>query len=465
MLFFVKTGRGLVVMEKEAGAILRPSVIADMSLSAPTLEQLSTMTGDALTAFPKQVGLRVTNALCKGKDGLAQFLHSHWQVYADRAMEVTTIRALSEFAKGKIFFVENTFGFSAITVKSGMIMSLGFLNAYNNAVMERAVLEQATMQEMKNMITDTFEKDAKEKKKKDLMDRIEVLFQQKRHESDQMFRNVLCSDSEDDSSDSDSSNFPDDMFPVGYLEDPSDFGDDTDGFISVKVRDNHQLVRLMVRNVPIEATVAELKDMIVDTAVKTKGVVLRDTIRPDDFVLRCEGIKMDEEDKICDFTDEGALLEVVMGVKLRGGAPKTIKSHLKKNIKTTTSDGGIFAGLHQACMLASSSSSYDFKGGLKELSPSELLAMKDELKPSRVKNDIKIDRMVEHLRFFKTLNQASERIVTAMQTMKELATADIAQKYATDDGDIVDVLRELIVSVIAEKAEGVTSAPSAMMEG
>ena len=172
------------------------------------------------------------------------------------------------------------------------------------------------------------------------------------------------------------------------------------------------------------------------------GLVVRDTIKPDDFVLRCAGIKMDNEGKICDFTDEGALLEVVMGVKLRGGAPKTIKSHLRKAIKTTAttaSDGNIFAGLHEACMLASSSASYDFQGGLKELSPSELLAMKDELKPSRVKNDLKIDRMVEHLRFFKTLNQASERIATAMQTVKELATADIAQKHATDDGDCVDV--------------------------
>ena len=115
-------------------------------------------------------------------------------------------------------------------------------------------------------------------------------------------------------------------------------------------------------------------------------------------------------------------------------------------------------------MLASSSASYDFKGGLKELSPSEFLAIKDELKPSRVKNDLKIDCMVEHLRL-KTLNQASETIATAMQGMKELATADIAHKYATDNSDIVDVLRELIVPVIAEKAEGATSAPSAMAEG
>ena len=168
------------------------------------------------------------------------------------------------------------------------------------------------------------------------MDRIEVLFQQTPDKSEQELRKAFCSDSEEDdnSSDSDSSDFPHEMFPVGYLEDPSDFGDDTEGFISVKVRDNHQLVRLMVRNVSIEYTIAVLKDMIVDTAVKTNGLVIRDTIKPGDFVLRCDGTKMDNEDKICDFKDEGALLEVVMGVNLRG-APKTIKSHPKKAIKTT----------------------------------------------------------------------------------------------------------------------------------
>ena len=101
MLLFVKTTRGLVVMEKEVGATLHPSVIADMALSAPTIEQLSTMSGDALSAFPKQVGIKVANALCKGKDRLVQFLQSRWQVYAERAMEVTTIAALSELAKGK----------------------------------------------------------------------------------------------------------------------------------------------------------------------------------------------------------------------------------------------------------------------------------------------------------------------------------------------------------------------------
>ncbi|CAE7429712.1 unnamed protein product [Symbiodinium necroappetens] len=50
--------------------------------------------------------------------------------------------------KGKPFFNENTFGYSAITVKSGMIMALGFLQTYNNAVLERATLEPATFQEV-----------------------------------------------------------------------------------------------------------------------------------------------------------------------------------------------------------------------------------------------------------------------------------------------------------------------------
>ena len=153
-----------------------------------------------------------------------------------------------------------------------MIMTLGFLQTYNNTVMERATLEQATttIQEIKNTITGTFMKDGSEKKKKDFMDRIEVLFQQKRDELEQELRNASCSDSEedDDSSLSDSSDFPDNMFPVGYLEDPSDFGDDTEGFISEKVRDNHQLVRFMIRNVLVESAVAELKNMIVDTAVE-----------------------------------------------------------------------------------------------------------------------------------------------------------------------------------------------------
>ncbi|CAE6923080.1 unnamed protein product [Symbiodinium sp. KB8] len=86
----------------------------DMALSAPRLEQLSTMAG---------------------KGSLPEFLlHKNWQVYAD--------------VKGKPLKNENTFGYSAITVKSGMIMALGFLQTYNNAVLERATLEQATFQEV-----------------------------------------------------------------------------------------------------------------------------------------------------------------------------------------------------------------------------------------------------------------------------------------------------------------------------
>ena len=55
---------------------------------------------------------------------------------------------MSQDVKGKPLKNENTFGYSAITVKSGMIMALGFLQTYNNAVLERATLEQATFQEV-----------------------------------------------------------------------------------------------------------------------------------------------------------------------------------------------------------------------------------------------------------------------------------------------------------------------------
>ena len=160
-----------------------------------------------------------------------------------------------------------------------------------------------------------------------------------------------------------------------YLDDPSGFDVVVeDGFISVKVRDNHQLVRLMVRDVPSESAVAVLKDMIVATAARAKGLVIRDTIQPSDFLLRCGGMKMDDEDQLCDSTDKGALLEVAMCVKLRGGGVKrTIKGYLKKATATTTSEGNIFAGLHQACVMASTSNTYDFKGGLNELTPSQLL--------------------------------------------------------------------------------------------
>ena len=136
-------------------------------------------------------------------------------------------------------------------------------------------------------------------------------------------------ESEEDEASEDDADSLSNYLPQSYLDDPSDFCSDSEGeeLIKVFVKDNHGQVRLEIKDVNTDITTAELKKMIV---VKAQNM-FPSTLTTDTFFLCVDTHRiLHDGDFISEFIEGDKVFYVTMKLKLKGGAVRTIKTHLKQ---------------------------------------------------------------------------------------------------------------------------------------
>ena len=139
--------------------------------------------------------------------------------------------------------------------------------------------------------------------------------------------------------------------PLSYLNDPSDFSSDESNHGELE---EHQTVWLQVdefkgrnlfllRNVSTSTTTEEIKVKILrEIARRASGSSDKPTLTIQDFVLQCGCVKMEDDDEISTFLEEGQeKLRVVLLLVLRGGGvqrggPKRTKKLQQTKAKLDT---------------------------------------------------------------------------------------------------------------------------------
>ena len=139
--------------------------------------------------------------------------------------------------------------------------------------------------------------------------------------------------------------------------------------------------------------------------------------------------------------------------KLKGGGAKTIKAFLKKKkVLVSQTDSQLFANAFQACSTISSATTFDIKGAMNDLTVPGLQAFKDDMKPSRSKNDAKITKICEHLRVYKLLTDTQLKIEASLDAFKDLIATNIGEHFLDDNGSIMfEDLRDIATTVMAKR--------------
>lgn len=142
--------------------------------------------------------------------------------------------------------------------------------------------------------------------------------------------------------------------------------------------------------------------------------------------------------------------------RVRGGMPKVIKTIVKSKAveKVAAADEHIFSNAFKTAANISSSSSFDIGTALATMNVDSLSSLKEFLshRVGNTPNHRMMQRVYEHMDFYKNLTVAQEKLNSTMQHFKDLVQADIDENFTDDGGKVeMDKMKEMVSNLLAVK--------------
>eukprot|EP00435_Cladocopium_sp_Y103_P042985 s1427_g12.t1 len=446
----------------------------------PTHHILKGMTKSEMTKMARMCHTRLKHAGSNGKDNVAIYLSEIWDTMVER-LTTRGILEAPDTDKKKLMFVVNDNGMVPYMVSAGMVLSTAFLNSLVPVpTLSEDMAKSLTVEELKALLTRWGQNPTSKTKPRlvqDVCAHFAITQAQNNvappalaNETDESDKG--SSDEETSGSDTETEKGEATETEEGNATDTkegktaeTEEGDNfkvpiadykdieyinkakADTQILQLVLEQKQGKKLFIYNFKKSETFLD----VANAFQKHTGYNIENA---EDITFRGGGSFIEPYESITSVrTSQDVLIHI--SARLRGGAKKVAKGHLKKRseVKTTANDELVFKRAYEASLLSNTSTTFDLKNALKGMEAEPIKKMKDELKTvSRSHSMAKIEKMTEHLPHFVAMKTAYEKLETAMTAMKELVSAHIDEAYTDDNGKVdFGELGELLASTIALK--------------
>ena len=473
MLFLVKCANDMVCITCRDGDVVNFDEIG-ADTRPPSRPELMNLSNDQLMAMSQRCYTKIKNAKNGGKESLVNYVLEIWTIMSKRLSEKNHPLPVPDAGKGKLVFISNDFGVSPLMATYGKVFMLEELRSMRNIVLTADMLSSLNMEDLKQSLRDR-EIVSKGKNKSALIEQFLENYRKLQAEPPALSAEEV---EESESSGNESSAKEDfDDAPVASLGDvsiPVPAHDDTNAWKSVffnamlkgfaegqekgdkpicfnEPREKSKVLNLVV--VGIKQNVKFIYNYVDGETYGDLAVALSKSLLGlgGGMAFKLGESYLDAWDTISSTCDE--LHNTVYVIpKLKGGA-KTMKHFLKKKkVFVSQADGQLFSSAYQACSTISSATTFELKKAMDDLSVSELHSFKDDMKPTRSKNDAKITKICEHIHTYKLLAETQLKIEASMDAFKELMASHIGENFVDEAGAIqYEELRDLATTVMAKK--------------
>ena len=472
MLFLVKCTDGVVCITCRDGDIVSFDDIG-ADTRAPSKPELMNLSIDQLMAMAGRCYTKITNARSGGKESLVNYLLEIWDTMMGRLAEKNRPQLAADAGKEKLVFISNDFGVSPLMATYGKVFMLEELRVMRNIRLTADMLLSLGVEELKGAMTERGIV-PKGRNKTALAEQFLENYPQPQAVAPALVAEEI--EESDSSSDESSLEDLDDAPPTssGDVPIPVPAHDDDDAWKGVffnammngfsedqekddkpiqfnEPREKSKVLNLVV--VGIKKNAKFIYNYVDGETYGDLAVALSKSLLGlgGEMAFKLGESYMESWDTISSTCNE--LQNTVYVIpKLKGGT-KTIKAFLKKKkVSVSQTDSQLFANAFQACSTISSATTFDIKGAMNDLTVPELQAFKDDMKPSRSKNDAKITKICEHLRVYKLLTDTQLKIEASLDAFKELIATNIGEHFLDDNGSIMfEDLRDIATTVMAKK--------------